>query len=566
MSNDKKLIKNILINMINRLFKFLPRLASYLMLVYVTLTLALCILTSWFFAPVNFAEFTSLNPLFIAIALILLLIIISIVTAIKKKDTIQAIIKSNKCFHLTVAVGAILIIIFQLFLINYIIYWQVLDIMDISFFQFAAIEAVPNLGNDLPDLNEYFQHYTDRWFLTGAFLQFYNFITSTGLHENFSSIFPNVASNGDPGIISFLLLQILSALCVTGSCVFAAYIARRLKGNLVGLLALFIAFMLAGISPMANAPYSDSFGMVFVTIALFSYVCINNKYVKSFLIVASSVVAYAIKPTCLAILAAICIVEICKFLSKPKIKENFKALINKKTLFACISIILAFAIFIPYTSYTSNYWNQRDNEKSFTYTHFLMMGSNRTTDGQYLRDDEAYSASFNTTAEREQANMDVFWERTSNGALFGNLKHWMKKSMTNYGCGNFLQPNSFAYGQPFSEKNAFLTSFYGVESEVQPAITDATTPHNCVVQVVWLLTLIGCITLFYKNKENKYISTIIIALGFVSLFLILAESSQRYLFIFVPCFAVLGPVGIQELYLSYSAFNNRRKLKHEKSN
>lgn len=552
--------------MLNRLFKFLPRLASYLMLVYVTLTLALCILTSWFFAPVNFAEFTSLNPLFIAIALILLLIIISIVTAIKKKDKIHNIVKSNKCFHITVAVVAILTVIFQLFLINYIIYWQVLDVMDISFFQFQAAEALEDLQTNLSDLNDYFQRYTDRWFLTGAFLQFYHFITATGLHQAFSNIFPNVEAAGDPGIISFLLLQVLSALCVIGSCVFSAYIARKLKGNMIGLLTLFIALILAGISPMANAPYSDSFGMIFVTFALFSYVCINNKYAKCFLVVASSIIAYAIKPTCLAILLAICIVEICKFFSKPKIKENIKTLFNKKTLFACISIILAFVIFIPYTSYTSNYWNQREPEKSFTYTHFLMMGANRTTDGQYLREDEGYSASFETTAEREQANMDVFWERTTASGIFGNLKHWMKKSMTNYGCGNFLQPNSFAYGQPYSDKNAFLTSFYGVESEIQPAITDATTPHNCIVQVVWLLTLIGCITLFYKNRENKYISTIIIALGFVSLFLIFSESSQRYLFIFVPCFSILGSLGIQELYMAYSAFNNRRKLKYEKSN
>ncbi|MDO5427175.1 MAG: hypothetical protein Q4F54_05925 [Coriobacteriia bacterium] len=96
----------------------------------------------------------------------------------------------------------------------------------------------------------------------------------------------------------------------------------------------------------------------------------------------TSIIGYSIKPTAIFVLLAILFVEVCLLITNRKeiIKKYSK--VNLVKAMICILVaLLGFGFASVASGKISNYGVQIDKDRSFTATHFLMMGINLENHG-----------------------------------------------------------------------------------------------------------------------------------------------------------------------------------------
>lgn len=387
------------------------------------------------------------------------------------------------------------------------------------------------LSGDGEGTRDYFETYNNQFFLLWVFSGIKTLCETVGF------------ANWHLGLTygSALIACLCTALC--------ALIVRKLTGSWIwGVVSWFICAILVGCSPWLLVPYSDSYGILAPTVVLFAYACVRNPWLKGGLIGFFSIVGYCIKPTSLAILGAIALVEgvhlIRRAVSGRREKTEQGPSARRTGALRAVAAVALCAVGIACA------WSlhglaldaapYNNPERAFSWQHYLMMGTN-PDNGMYDADDNTFSASFGTAEERNAADLAEFKHRVDEMGPAGLLRHWADKTIVNFNDGAFGWGREGNPPTQVEGKDPGLLRFY----EVKPYGPQDGGPWRTSVQGVWFAMLLGVVAGLSNRRPRRELVAALIAVTLLALFLMVFECRARYLYLYLPYFIVLGTCGWQ---------------------
>jgi hypothetical protein len=402
------------------------------------------------------------------------------------------------------------------------------------------------------------------WFKTGWDIGVLTDFNNQDSHASYYSMYPNqlflaglfekIAALGNRlGFMNgYLCVVVGGCVCVTASLGMICCVARKLAGYKVGYLTILFGTIYIGLSPWFLVPYSDTYAMLWTTLALFAFVCIKKTPVRAGVIVFATIIGYMIKPTVVFIGLAVAVVVCLRSISSgawrtPLLGRSNIAIFLHKAVPVLLAILVATGGAIGVSTVVKEKVAGLDENKSMGLAHYLMMGFSTDTLGFYNGNDLEYSASFSTVNERNAADFNEFLRRVKEMGPVGVVKQLVKKSLTNYADGTFFWAGEGAGG-------IFFDNTYGDSSLVKTVygIDDAQNRESSVVrealfrpaaQVLWFFVLIGIVLLLKERNVAPEISVMLLALLMLSVFLVMFEARARYLFLYLPYFVCLGIIG-----------------------
>lgn len=368
-------------------------------------------------------------------------------------------------------------------------------------------------------------------------------------------IFQIIASvAGVFGQPSFPWLVAGGCLSVTLAIALAALAAQRAMGTLCGTVVFIVGAVFLGLSPMAQVPYTDSYGMLWPALVLYIYVCVRNPRVRWPLIVGVSVLGACMKALSLAVFGAIVIVEACTRIraacarrrdanaasgAQPGLRPRWQ---RWGGVVACCALagIVAFGIAQAVRSIPDVALNPN---MELGPAHYLLVGVG-DKNGAYSSTVFDFSNSFETREERTAATIAAWQQRLSQLGPDGIAALTLAKAMTVLSSGNFFWGGDAT--QTITGTNDALLSFYGLTTVDAQATVDTTCPWNWFAQVIWGAVLIGCALGLACRGPSKAELVICVTLVMFCLYALIFEANPRYPFMFAPLFLILGVRGWEE--------------------
>lgn len=387
------------------------------------------------------------------------------------------------------------------------------------------IKNAYNISNDATDNlnNLYFSRCPNNLLIVSIFVTIFDFAKLIGIDSMVNGVF-----------LIIVLQCFISSL--SGLLVFKTVmnITHRTFFSWVSWI-LFI--FLAGSSPWIMIPYSDSMTLIFPILIVWLYSTLDTKkYIiaKWTTIAALSYVGYLLKPQVIITLIAIIIVQ---FLFTKFTKDCIKQLLQCAIPMSVTVVILSFML----SAYTERLPFQLDKNLEFGMTHYLMLGTNANSNGQFSADDVLYSLSFPTTEERTTANIKEYKKRVKDLGFIGYTRLMAIKTSSNYANGVFgwgQEGGQYFFDKKLKDKNALspiLKETFYLEGKYYK--TFAITK-----QIIWFGILILC---FFSlmGKPKKQLLTVALAIIGLTIFEAVFEARARYIFAYVPLYIVLASVG-----------------------
>lgn len=383
-------------------------------------------------------------------------------------------------------------------------------------------------GEDPSELRWYFSEFPNNLMLVWVFSLFYRAAHLVGLH-------------GQEYFFIICIQCLLNSLC---GLLLAQTVYKLFKSRSITVLGYSLYVFLVGISPWVSVPYSDSMGLP-VPIAITS-LYVNReraryKWLPWLCMGALAVIGYRIKPQTMIAFIAVLMAEAIHQLKSGFSRENLRRLAAG----GC-AVLVGFAgsfLFCKLAIRSMNF--PVDREGSFGAAHFFMMGLNTETMGAYNSDDNAYSNSFPSVAERNRGNMELAIERIKEMGPVGLMKHLARKTLTNYYDGTFAWGGEgyFFSGMNEPKDNPFCGFFRGLyyggdnPGKYYPLWTN-------FAHMVWLTVLFLAIMSVF-SPENPEKDMMLLSVIGLTLFELLFEARARYLFTYVPIYIILALYGFQ---------------------
>lgn len=418
--------------------------------------------------------------------------------------------------HKGIVIFSFAFLLFQMYSIyNYYFYtdWDCAQLVDLS-------NAIAH-NEDVSRFSWYYSVYPNNLFLAAIYASIRKAAHLIGLHE----------------AEYFIVLCFQCVLCwITGILLYLniGILTSNKKLQYIG-YSLFI--ILVGMSPWISIPYSDTMGLIFPMIVLFFLNDTNINISDRFrwgILAFISYIGFKIKPQLFIVLIAILLVEIFYI-------KNKKMLLQR-----AVGIIIGlFAAFIVSGLVTASTKVEVDNEKSFHIYHFFMMGMNVEDGGMYSQDDVDYSLSFDSSKERDKANLDRAFDRIHDMGCVGLGKHLFAKLKANYNDGTFCwgKEGTVFFCQLSEDRNTkycdFIRSLYYSQLEDNGNYKI----WNSIEQIVWYLILFLCVLSIFKLTD-KHTQILILSIIGLTVFEIIFEARSRYLFAYVPVYIMLAMNGI----------------------
>lgn len=383
-------------------------------------------------------------------------------------------------------------------------------------------------GEDPSKLHWYFSEFPNNLMLVWVFSLFYRAAHLMGLHEQ--------------EYFFIICIQcLLNSLC---GLLLAQVVYRLFKSRSMTVLGYSLYVFLVGISPWVSVPYSDSMGLPFPIAVTAIYVNRERaryRWLPWLCMAALGVIGYRIKPQTLIAFIAVLIAEALRWLRSGIKREDLRRLAAG----GC-AVLIGLAGSFMFCKLAIRSMNFHvDKEGAFGAPHFFMMGLNTETMGAYNSDDNLYSNTFHSVAERNRGNMELAIKRIREMGSVGLTKHLMRKTLTNYYDGTFAWggEGSFFSGMNEPKANPFCDFFRGLyyggddPGRYYPLWTN-------FAQMVWLTVLFLAIMAVFspKNPEKDMMMLSVIGL---TIFELLFEARARYLFTYVPVYIILALYGFQ---------------------
>lgn len=326
-------------------------------------------------------------------------------------------------------------------------------------------------------------------------------------------------------------LLVFNALLVNLSGLVTSQVIRKFTNNTYSLIGYIIMSLLIILSPWINIPYSDTFVILIPITIIYLYIKDNKKTRDYILIGFLAVLGYYIKPTAFIVLIGIIILSIIGLIKK-KYKINYKII-----SLVLIGMILSFSfckISIKLTGFTPS-----KTTEPFTMIHYLKMGQNNESYGQYNKEDVEES---DTKGKKNDLIQTL--NRVKERKFFGQFKFIKIKTMLNYNDG------TFAWGR---EGDVFYYKILAKDSKVSKLFQNyfyKDYKYNyifkVITQLLWILVLILSLCAGIKDEKDDN-SILYLSIIGITLFLTIFECRARYLYCYTPIFITIALIGLNNL-------------------
>lgn len=393
------------------------------------------------------------------------------------------------------------------------------------------IDSATRLANQDQFLEiKYFTNYPNNIFLLLVFTDFFRLV------RLFSS--------------NYLLWAICLNIVLVDLAVFLTYLcAKRLFHKKGKILAALLCISLIGMNPWFIVPYSDTFGMLFPVLIFYLYLKMEDDRIPQWLLCilmgAASVIGFFIKPQTAIITIAIFLVAL---LSHKLNKERLKILLKR---FGCLflSLLITFFSATAYMNYRTKdiLPDNLKYQNEMPFTHFLMMGMNPETLGNFYLQDVLDTMGIPGKEEKMQFNLKVIQDRLSHYGFAGYVTFLGQKSAMLYHDGSFGygQEGGFRRSKPFHDgplsvalQNTLFQDSGGYQL------------YHLMLDAFWLLVLLFLFlpAVFQpKRRPEPGVAVLRLTIIGLTLFLLLFEGRPRYLYHQLPIFILLAVYGMTQV-------------------
>ena len=305
-------------------------------------------------------------------------------------------------------------------------------------------------------------------------------------------------------------------------------------------ISFFVGNLWIGLSQYMMIPYSDIYAVVFPALAVWLLTCRMNRFLKWLLFAFACFFGGAVRPTALIPLIAYALYQlVAQLQARLPLKEWLKR--GAAALLACLLACLPCRMWKDHS--VELLAGEKDPQQALTVTHYIMLGMNYDTWGEFSNYDYDFSTGFDTVQERQTANLARAWERFSSLTPKEFVKFFLIKLYKAHAEGNFFA--DCAYCQALPERNNPIT----------PVLLDfylKTGPNRVyylsLQQVIWLCLLTLCAAAACTAKRHAPLYHVLgIALLGVTAYSLLSENWPRYLFMFAPLFLIMSMQGLDGL-------------------
>ena len=329
----------------------------------------------------------------------------------------------------------------------------------------------------------------------------------------------------------------LNVLAVNVSLLFTVLIAKQLWGRRKAVYTLCLLFIFAPYYVYVPFYYTDTMSMPFGVIGMYLFILAlktdKSLRVRKYVMLACSgallFVGFKVKGSIGMIFAAALVYA----LLKCKLKE-----------FACVALAVvmgfgSFAVMYKVGYNTIGLVTEEQAERyEYPLTHWVMMGLYGR--GGWNLKDSNYTHSFETKAEKQEANLKVIKQRVK--TLLKNHKlteHFVTKAVWTWGDGTYFIPGHIkdyvkrSYLHDFVLRDGkYYYTYYG---------------YSNAFQLVLLLLML--LSIFKGIIRPKVDPLVVIKLSVFALFLFLLiwETRSRYLYNFTPFYILMAVDGVSYL-------------------
>ena len=407
----------------------------------------------------------------------------------------------------------------------------------------SAAGLVQDAGPSAP---EYYREYPNNIFLLLVLAKYFATIKAFGVDD------------GDllMGAVA------LNAVVMTLGLLLTYLIGRRIGGASIGLLSLLLAAPFVVVSPWIGTPYTDTLGLVFPVAVMWTFLRARDstRAVKRWtwwgILGVVGAVGYSVKPTVVFAVGAVLLVHGATLARRSSSRSEGRRGLRLTIVEPLAVVATVGAVAVGTLSVVT--WAEQaagvvsfdisSNTQAFPATHFLKMGAQGL--GAYNGDDVEETRRL-PPSERFGNGIEVYLDRVSAMGPDGYADFLARKQLTTMGDGSFFQwREGDMLKQPFRHDGAFsraVQDVYGPDGDRHGGLLLAW-------QVLWvaMLALVSAPLLLRGQLRSGAPETVLrIALLGLTVFLLFFEARSRYVYLYVPFFAILAAV-------SWDAISQRR--------
>lgn len=362
------------------------------------------------------------------------------------------------------------------------------------------------------------------------------------------------------GALDFLsIVAVQSLFCVVTGWMLYQIMVHRWKRRDLACFGMALYLLLVGLSPWTSIPYSDAWGLLFPIAALWAYDCSALKekpFLRWFLIIFCAFFGFKIKPQVIFVLLSILGVD----LGIAWLHRKERGLIQASTRRSLLGGVAgAVAVLLPVFLINSVSHIGHYKDSRFGAPHFLMMGLNRESIGDYSDYDVIFARQFTTARERDKAELKESWKRLREMGPKGFGQLVCEKTLVNYYDGTFFWgKEGYFYKTVFPERNRHLSPFLR-NLYYNRTIHGAYYPYWCSgATAIWL----GALALMFFaafGRPDRLTFIVMLSLLLLTLYETFFEARARYLYAYLPFYIFLAVQGIRQLEQGVSRLRHRKR-------
>lgn len=347
------------------------------------------------------------------------------------------------------------------------------------------------------------------------------------------------------GTYQLMAIVVCNCFISSFSCILVYFIGEKKVSRKIAWMMYIWMLIVIGLSPWNVICYSDALVLFFPICIIYIYMNEKiNVYIKYSSILILGYIGYCIKPQALIVVIAIGGTEIIRYMREGVDKNVWKTV-------GTIVITIIVICMIP-SGLQKLYKKEgfvREKNREFGITHFVMMGMNEKSGGIWSGEDVEISDGCKTSRERTQTNVKVVKKRLKEYGWNGYLKFLSKKMLTNYNDGTFAwgREGSFYYVVPDNVKTKFsdrLKEIYYNDGTYYKYF-------STMEQFLWVLMLgagwYTSIKEYIRNRSKNYgVMVMELSIIGITLFELLFEARARYIYLYVPIFAIFVLMGMRK--------------------
>lgn len=380
-----------------------------------------------------------------------------------------------------------------------------------------------------PTAPEYYMQYPNNIFLLLGLSRYFAVIKDLGFDD------------GD------LLLGavVLNAVFLTAGMWATYLVARRLGGGTVAITSLAIAAPFVVVSPWIGTLYSDTLALVFPVLILGMYLRARDaagarsRWAWWLLIGVITAIGYSIKPTVIFATVAVVVVLLGTAIAR---WDGARSMIEPLAVVAALAVVFVVTLSsITRVEDASGVvgFDIASNDQAFPLTHFMKMGAQG--EGGYSAED-VMATQAQPPQERFGHGLEEYFDRVRDMGPGGYIDFLARKQLRTFGDGSFFQ-----WGE-----GGMLEEPFRHDDSVSRAAQELYAPdgglHGQLLlfwQVLWVLTLgLVAAPLLLRGRIvfGDAATVMRVAILGLMVFLMLFETRSRYVYLYVPYFAILAAI------------------------